>query len=476
MSRIRKAAAKARQLWGGVRANPYTERAEASRKRAQERNPLVEEAKAEPPPEEPASSSGGGGDDGGNRDFKTPADSGGSAPERKYLATAMTVAAAWAWRIIIVAVAIIAVLYLFSQLAIVVIPVAISFLLAAMFQPMAGALVRKGWNRSVAAAVVLVGGLTTVVAVLTFVVIQFIEGVPDFADQIVTGIDSVEAWLRGGPFGIDPEMMEGLLTDAGDEIQTWVQDNASDLGGQALSVFGTAAGALLYFFTGFFLVLFTTFFFMRDGDRIWFFLSGLLPKPSRQPVRFAGVASWRSLVQFMRMTVVVALVDAVGIGLGLWILDIPLALPLATLVFLGGFIPIVGATVSGAVAVLVALVGTENGLFNALMVLGLVLLVQQLESNVLQPLLMSRAVKLHPLAIVLAITVGSIQAGIIGALISVPILAVINAGIRAVIAYNKAHRPDNDPPAEKAPPPEPDDPDDPGEQRPAQEPKVGTST
>ncbi|QSB05034.1 AI-2E family transporter [Natronoglycomyces albus] len=454
---MRKAAAKARQMWVGVRTNPYTERMESARARRREHaNPLAIDSKPDSEDETPATT-GGGGDDGNDGNGRDPSFAEAmQPPERRHLADAMAIAAAWAWRIIVLAVAIIAVLYLFSLLAVVVIPVAVSFLLAALFQPIVGWLVRRGWNRSLAAAVVLVGGLTTVFAVFTFVVQQFIAGIPDFADQINAGITRLEEWLRSGPYGLEPDMIEGLLSDAGDEIQSWATDNASDIGGQALTIFGTAAGALVYFFTGFFLVLFCMFFFMRDGDKIWHFLTGLLPVPSRAPLRFAGLASWKSLVQFMRTTVVVALVDAIGIGLGLWILDIPLALPLATLVFLGGFIPIVGATVSGAVAVLVALVGTENGLINALLVLGLVLLVQQLESNVLQPLLMSRAVKLHPLAIVLAITVGGIQAGIVGALIAVPILAIINAGVRAVIAYNKAHS-KSDPPPKAGSSDKPDD-------------------
>jgi len=170
---------------------------------------------------------------------------------------------------------------------------------------------------------------------------------------------------------------------------------------------------------------------------------GLLPRAAREPMANAAEASWRSLTAYVRATVLVAFIDALGIGIGLFIMRIDLAFPLATLVFLGAFIPIVGATLSGTVAVLVALVTKGPGW--ALAVLLLVIGVQQLEGHVLQPLIMGRAVALHPLAVIAAIATGGVLAGIIGALVAVPIVAVLNTGVRHLLAH-RAGLPDPPPP------------------------------
>jgi predicted PurR-regulated permease PerM len=196
---------------------------------------------------------------------------------------------------------------------------------------------------------------------------------------------------------------------------------------------------------GFFLVLFTLFFFLRDGDHIWRFICRLLPRPARVPVARAGHYSWHTLVSYVHATVLVAFVDAVGIGIGLAVLRIPLALPLAALVFLTSFIPVVGATLSGAVAVLVALV--TQGPVSALILLAIVIGVQQLEGHVLQPLIMGRAVALHPLAVILAIATGIVTAGIVGGLVAVPLLAVGNTAVRYLTAHPGGEpTPDHTPP------------------------------
>ncbi|GAB3234342.1 AI-2E family transporter [Glycomyces halotolerans] len=367
------------------------------------------------------------------------AEDGEDVPERRYVPTSLAVGAAWSWRLIIIAAAVIGVFYLLSQIAIVVVPVAVSFLLAAMLQPVAAWLIRHGWNKSLASILVLISGLAVVGLVLTFVVDQFIEGIPQFTEQFVAGLQKLQEWVEGGPFGLDGAEMAEIIANAQTNIENWFRQNQQQLVQSGLDIAGSTVTALGYFFTGLFLVLFTTYFFMRDGHKIWTFLTGMMPAASREPMRYAGGAGWQTLVQYMRTIIIVAAVDAIFIGLGLALLGIPLALPLATLVFLGAFIPIVGATVSGAVAVVVALVGTDNGLWNAVIVLAIVLAVQQLESNFLQPVLMSRAVKLHPLAIVLAITAGGFAFGIIGALVAVPLLAITNGIVLALNRY-RAHQ------------------------------------
>jgi predicted PurR-regulated permease PerM len=179
------------------------------------------------------------------------------------------------------------------------------------------------------------------------------------------------------------------------------------------------------------LTLFLLIFFLHDGNKIWTFVIRAVPTDVRDRVDVAGRRGFASLVSYVRATAAVAVVDAVGIGIGLAVVQVPLAAPLAALVFLAAFIPIVGAVVAGTVAVLVALVA--NGFVPALIVLGIVIAVMQLESHVLQPLLLGRAVRLHPIAVVLSIATGVIVGGIAGGLLAVPLLAVLNSGIRSLL-------------------------------------------
>ncbi|GGM07851.1 AI-2E family transporter [Dactylosporangium sucinum] len=353
------------------------------------------------------------------------------------------VAGAWAWRIILFVLAAYLLLQLISALRLVVIPVAVALLLAALLEPAAGWLRRHGMHRSLAAAIVLVGGLIVVFGGLGVIVYTFIAQFNDLARQVRGGLNEIRHWLSYGPLHIS----ERQLNEAVDQLQRQVTANRGALTSGALST-ATTLGEVL---TGFFLVLFTLFFFLRDGAQIWHFLCRLLPGQAQLPVARAGHYSWFTLTSYVRATVLVAFVDAVGIGIGLVVLRIPLALPLAALVFLGAFIPVVGATLSGTVAVLVALV--THGPVSALLVLGVVIAVQQLEGHVLQPLIMGRAVALHPLAIILAITTGVVVAGIVGGLVAVPLLAIGNTAVRYL-----AHHPDGEPtPEGEAPGTEPAD-------------------
>jgi predicted PurR-regulated permease PerM len=177
-------------------------------------------------------------------------------------------------------------------------------------------------------------------------------------------------------------------------------------------------------------------FLLYGGRNIYNYLTQIVPAGTRERVRDAGRAGFASLIGYVRATFLVALVDAIGIGTGLAIMSVPLALPLASLVFLGAFSPVVGAVVTGMLAVVVALLA--KGVFYALITLGLIIAVMQLESHVLQPLLMGRAVSIHPLAIVLAIATGAVLAGVVGALLSVPVLAFLNSAIRVLVADNPA--------------------------------------
>jgi len=344
---------------------------------------------------------------------------------------------AWAWRIILFIAAGYLLLRLLGVLRVVVIPVVVALLLAALFEPAAAWLRRRGVNRSLAAGLVLVGGLLVVGGGLGLIVQTFVAQFDDLSTQVAQGVDEVQTWLAQGPLHLSQQQLDDGL----ERLQRSVTDNQGALTSGAVSTAATLGEVL----AGFFVVLFTLFFFLRDGDQIWRFLCRLLPRPAQVPAARAGHYSWHTLVSYVRATVLVALVDAFGIGVGLAVLGVPLALPLAALVFLGAFIPVVGATVSGAVAVLVALVTV--GPVKALILLAVVIAVQQLEGHVLQPLIMGRAVALHPLAVILAIATGVVTAGIVGGLVAVPLLAVANTAIRYLADHPTGEpTPDHTPP------------------------------
>ncbi|GAA2018012.1 AI-2E family transporter [Nakamurella flavida] len=332
----------------------------------------------------------------------------------------MRIAAAWSWRFLVVVAALAVVLYAVAFLSEITIPIAIALLLSALLNPVRRFLITQGWRPGLAATTVFVVGLLLVACVIFLVVRQLISGARDLADQVTAGIDQVRNWLVTGPL----KLSEDQLTGAFDSIKQAAKDNQDTLTSGAVST-ATTAGHVV---TGLVLVLFVLFFFLRDGHRIWTWLVGLAPRKARTRIDGAAQKAWTTLAGYVRATVFVAFVDAVGIGIGLLVVGVPLAVPLTALVFLASFIPIVGALVSGVVAVLVALVTV--GLVKAIIILAVVIAVQQLESHVLQPVLLGRAVHLHPLAVALAIAGGVLTAGIVGALLAVPLMACLNAAVK----------------------------------------------
>lgn len=351
----------------------------------------------------------------------------------------LRVTVAWTWRLLVLAAGGYVLLWLISRLSPVLIPLAIALLLSALLAPAVGVLRnRMHMPASLATAIVLVGGLVVVAGTLTLVITQFVQGAPDMAEKATAGVDQIQQWLRNGPLGLSTKQLDDALAAAG----TWLRTNRQALTSGAFATATAGVQAL----ASALLILFITFFFLRDGDRLWRFITRILPRTTRRPVGDAGRAAWLTLVAYVRATVLVAFIDAAGIGLALAVLRVEFALPLAALVFLGAFIPIVGATLSGAVAVLVALV--DEGSFTALLVLAAVIIVQQVESHILQPLIMGRAVSIHPLAVIVAIAAGIVLAGIIGALIAVPIVAMLNTAVRHL-----GQRP-SPPPASPPPPPD----------------------
>ncbi|MBB2769749.1 UNVERIFIED_ORG: putative PurR-regulated permease PerM [Mycolicibacterium obuense] len=337
-------------------------------------------------------------------------------------------AAAWSWRLLIIFGALVAVLWLVARLEIIVVPVALATMLAALLMPAVDFLDRRGAPRGGAVALVLLSGIAVVGGILTFVVSQFVEGMPALGEQVTRSIDGMRRWLVEGPLDLSREQID----NAGNAAIEAVRNNQERLTSGALST----AGTITEIVTGALLVLFTLIFLLHGGRNIFGFITQVFPPDVRDRVRGAGRAGFHSLIGYVRATFLVALVDAIGIGAGLAIMSVPLALPLASLVFLGAFVPLVGAVVTGFLAVIVALL--TKGLVYALITLGLILAVQQLEGHVLQPLVMGRAVSIHPLAVVLAIAGGGVLAGIVGALLAVPAVAFLNSAIRVLLACDQA--------------------------------------
>jgi predicted PurR-regulated permease PerM len=327
----------------------------------------------------------------------------------------LRVAAAWSWRLIVVLAGLYLLLWASAYVAVVVVPVIVALLLAALLQPGAAALVRHGWPPVLAALTMLVVGLGTVAGIVTLVIQQVTTGFGDLAEQAGQGIEQVRD-LVVRTFPVTRTQLENAVA----QLQQTLVDNEDVLASGALTTAVTVGEVA----TGILLALFTLFFFLKDGRSIWLWLVGLFPRDSRAFVDEAARRSWRTLISYVRATAAVAMVDAIGIGIGLAVLGVPLVIPLAALVFLGAFIPIIGSFLAGTVAVLVALV--SQGPITALIALAIVVAVMQLEGHVLQPLLLGRAVRVHPLAVVLAIAAGLLVAGIFGALIAVPTVACAN--------------------------------------------------
>jgi predicted PurR-regulated permease PerM len=337
------------------------------------------------------------------------------APVEPSVPAGLRLAAAWSWRVLMVLTALYALIWTASYLAVVVVPVLVALLLAALLQPGTAALVHRRWPRPLAAAAMLVVGLGVFAGIITLVVEQISAGFADLAAQVSQGIGRMRSFIVA-TFPIT----HGQLDDAVSRFQQTLVENRGTLATGALST----ALTLTQVVTGLLLTLFTLFFFLKDGRSIWLWLIGLLPRDARAYADEAGRRSWRTLISYVRATAAVALVDAIGIGIGLAFLRVPLVVPLAALVYLGAFIPILGSFLAGSVAVLVALV--SRGAVPALIALAVVVLVMQLEGHVLQPLLLGRAVRVHPLAVVLSIAAGLLIAGIFGALIAVPLVACAN--------------------------------------------------
>lgn len=338
-----------------------------------------------------------------------------------HLPYGVVVAAAWAWRLIVIAIALGVIVFAVQTISIVAVPLAVAVLLAVLLMPFVQLLVRRTpLRRGIAALVAVLTLLVGVVGLLAIVGAQISSGVADLRSSVETGLDQVQEWLQTGPL----RLTGAQLADTLQRAREAVSENSSALTSGALN-FGNTA---VHFLAGLVIALIATYFYLAQGERMWRFLVRLLPAAAHEPVYQASRRGWVSLGSYARTQVLVAGVDAVGIGLGALILGLPFVIPIVLLVFVASFIPIVGAVASGAVVVLVALV--VKGWVAALIMLGIVLLVQQVEAHVLQPFLLGRAVSLHPLVVIVAVALGAYLLGIVGALFAVPAVAVGNTMFR----------------------------------------------
>jgi predicted PurR-regulated permease PerM len=339
----------------------------------------------------------------------------------------LDLAAAWGWRVLVIAAAGYLILWLVAFFAVITIPLAVALLITALASPLVRLLHRIGLPRGLATLLVMIGGIAAVGALLTYAGQQIASGANDLADSTVKGLGEVKDWLKDGPLDASDSQINDYIERAQDGITNAVGEG--DVVGRVTELSSTVGHVL----AGLFIVLFATYFFLADGDRIWAWLVRLAPRAARERVDSSGRIAWISLTQFVRATVIVALTDAIGIAIGAAVLQVPFVLAIGVLVFLGAFVPLVGATVAGTVAVLVALV--DQGPVTALLMLAVVIGVQQLEGHVLQPFLLGRWVSVHPLGVILAIGAGVLVAGVVGALVAVPLAAALNAVVQHLATF-----------------------------------------
>ncbi|SDK38603.1 AI-2E family transporter [Streptomyces indicus] len=339
------------------------------------------------------------------------------------------VAAEVGWRLLVLAGALWVLMRAISSVQLVVFAFVAALLITALLQPTVSRLKRLGLPRGLATAVTFIAGFVIMGLVGWFVVWQVMENTDDLSNQVQRGIDELEKWLLDSPFHVTGDEINDIAKNLREAIGT----NTEELTSAGLA----GVTVMVEILTGILLAMFSTLFLLYDGKRIWRWTLKLVPASARPGVAGAGPRAWRTLTAYVRGTVIVALIDAVFIGIGIYFLDVPMAVPLAVFIFLFAFIPLVGAVISGALAVVVALV--TQGVFTALMALVVVLAVQQIEGHVLQPFILGRAVRVHPLAVVLSVAAGGMVAGIGGAVVAVPLVAVTNT----VVGYLRTHAQDN---------------------------------
>jgi putative heme transporter len=361
---------------------------------------------------------------------------GSSNFSRAQVPWALDLAAAWAWRLIVIGIATYALFRGIEFFAELTIPLLVAILITALAAPFVGAMERVGIPRKGGAGIVVLGGLLLVAGMLALAGQQVAGGANDLAAQVSSGLGDLKDWLKTGPLHLSDNQIGDYIQKAQDRLAEQAKS------GKVLSQATHVGSALGHVLAGLFLVLFSSYFFLADGERIWGWIVRIAPRAARSRVDSSGRVAWISLTQFVRATVIVAVTDAAGVMIAASVLRVQFVLAIGVLVFLGAFVPIVGAFVAGTVAVLVAFV--DHGIVIALIMLACVVAVQQIESHVLQPFLMGRFVAIHPLGIIIAIAAGILLAGIAGALVAVPFAAAANAVVQHLAGTDVADEPDRE--------------------------------
>ncbi len=334
----------------------------------------------------------------------------------------LQLATEWSWRLILILAALALVLFILAQLSFLVVPLMVAVLLSALAAPLNLLLLRWKFPRWLATTVTVVLFLGFISTLMWLVINEVVRGWDKVLDRTRVAYDDLVVYLLESPL----QLSEADLRTWFNQVTGELELNSSWILNGALS-FSSSIGSWL---VGLGIAIFGLVFFIHDGDRIWAWLVGLFPRAARPAVYGSGQAGWGTLLSFVRVQVLVALINAVGIGAGAFFLGLPLVLPIAVAVFLGSFVPFIGATVTGAFAVLVALV--FEGPAVGLIMLIIVIVVQQIEGQIVQPLIMGAAVKVHPLAVVIAVSAGGYLAGIPGVLFAVPLVAFSNVVIRYI--------------------------------------------
>ncbi|WP_419997482.1 AI-2E family transporter [Streptomyces boninensis] len=343
----------------------------------------------------------------------------------------MRVAAEAGWRLLVFAGVLWVLMQVVSTISLVIFAFSAGLLITALLQPTVARLRRIGVGQGLATAVTFISGFVAIGLVGWFVVWQVMENADQLTDRVQQAIEDGQKWLIDGPFHVSKDE----INDIGNTLSDWLGENTSELTSKGIE----GVSYLVEFLSGAAIAAFTTIFLLYDGKRIWNWCLNIVPRDAREAVAGAGPRVWATLTGYVRGTVLVALIDAIFIGVGIYFLGVPMAVPLAVLIFVFAFVPIVGALVSGSLAVVVAFV--TNGYVTALLALGVVLLVQQIEGHVLQPFILGRMVRVHPLAVVLAVATGTLVAGIAGAVVAVPLVAVLNTAVGYLRAYARERQP-----------------------------------
>ena len=342
-----------------------------------------------------------------------------NSPEQSRVPSWLQTAAAWSWRLLLIAIVIYLTARMLGILYIVVVPCVAALLLTALLQPLSARLCRSGLSRLAATWVTLLVAALVLGGLIALVANRASADYPTLVAETKHTATQVESLLSGPPFHVKSSNVQKFLND----IPSYLSKHKALVEGTVV----TGGKIASEFFGGLVLMLFVIFFLIKDGERIWKWLLGAMRAETAQRMDRAGRAAWVVLVYYMRGTVAVAAIHAVVIGLVLWIMGVPLALPLAVLVFLAAFVPLVGLLAAGALAILVTL--ATKGWVAALILLGILVIEDQLEAHLLQPQVVGRVIRLHPLAVILSLAVGGVLAGIAGAVVAVPIVAVITRAV-----------------------------------------------